>query len=58
MAGGGSNPKRAILWAFGANLGIALAKSGAFFVTGSSSMLAESIHPSPIPATSCSCCSA
>lgn len=44
MAGGGSNPKRAILWAFGANLGIALAKSGAFFVTGSSSMLAESIH--------------
>jgi cation diffusion facilitator family transporter len=44
MAGGGSNPTRAILWAFGANLGIALAKSGAFFFTGSSSMLAESIH--------------
>ena len=44
MAGGGSNPTRAILWAFGANLGIALGKSGAFFFTGSSSMLAESIH--------------
>jgi cation diffusion facilitator family transporter len=44
MAGGGSNPTRAILWAFGANLSIALAKSGAFFFTGSSSMLAESIH--------------
>ncbi len=35
---------RAILAAFGANLGIAVAKFVAFVFTGSSSMLAESIH--------------
>jgi cation diffusion facilitator family transporter len=35
---------RAILYAFIANLGIALAKSGAAWLTGSGSMLAEAIH--------------
>ena len=35
---------RAILYAFLANLGIALAKTGAASVTGSGSMLAEAIH--------------
>lgn len=40
-AGGGT---RAILAALGANLGIALTKFVAFLLTGSSSMLAESIH--------------
>ena len=43
MAGGGSVVK-AVLYAFCANLGIAIAKTVAFFYTGSSSMLAESIH--------------
>ena len=41
---GGSSPLRAILYAFGANFGIAIAKSIAAFYTGSSSMLAEAIH--------------
>jgi cation diffusion facilitator family transporter len=36
--------RRAILAAFAANLGIAVAKFAAFFVTGAASMLAESIH--------------
>jgi cation diffusion facilitator family transporter len=40
-AGGGT---RAVLAALGANLGIAVTKLGAFALTGSSSMLAESIH--------------
>lgn len=44
MAGGGGSPVRAILWAFAANLGIALAKSAAAAYTGSSSLLAEAIH--------------
>lgn len=35
---------RAILYAFLANLGIAVAKSGAAVYTGSGSMLAEAIH--------------
>jgi cation diffusion facilitator family transporter len=35
---------RAILAALGANVGIAVTKLGAFLLTGSSSMLAESIH--------------
>lgn len=42
MAAGGGT--KAILAAFFANLGIALAKLVGFFFTGSSSMLAESIH--------------
>ena len=39
-----SSSTRAILYAFLANLGIALAKSGAAIYTGSGSMLAEAIH--------------
>ena len=35
---------RAIIAALGANIGIAITKFGAFLLTGSSSMLAESIH--------------
>ncbi|MCJ7774528.1 MAG: cation diffusion facilitator family transporter [Desulfobacterales bacterium] len=44
MASGHSSPIKAILYAFFANLGIAIAKTIAAIVTGSSSMLAESIH--------------
>jgi len=44
MAGGGGNPTKAILYAFWANLGIAVAKLVASIVTGSSSMMAEAIH--------------
>src|SRR5687768_12160815 len=40
-AGGGT---KAIIAALGANLGIAVTKFIAFFLTGSSSMLAEGIH--------------
>ena len=36
--------RRAIFFAFSANLGIAVAKFVAFLVTGASSMLAESVH--------------
>jgi cation diffusion facilitator family transporter len=39
-----SGGKKAIIAALGANLGIALTKFGAFALTGSSSMLAESVH--------------
>src|SRR4051812_454463 len=42
MAAGGG--KRAIIAAFLANLGIALAKFAGFAITGSSAMLAESVH--------------
>lgn len=41
---GGANPIKAIMYAFWANLGIAIAKLVAAIVTGSSSMLAEAIH--------------
>lgn len=41
---GGSNPTRAILYAFFANLIIAVAKTAAALHTGSSSMTAEAIH--------------
>ncbi len=39
-----SNSLKAIFYAFSANLGIALAKTGAAFWTGSGSLLAEAIH--------------
>ena len=42
-SGHGSSAK-AILYAFLANLGLAIAKSGAAVYTGSGSMLAEAIH--------------
>jgi cation diffusion facilitator family transporter len=44
MSAHGGNPTRAILYAFFANLGIALTKAIAAYVTGSSSLAAEAIH--------------
>ena len=44
MAGGKADSVRTILYALGANLAIAAAKTGAAIFTGSSSMLAEAIH--------------
>ena len=43
MAGHGDTTK-AILYAFLANLGLAIAKTGAALYTGSGSMMAEAIH--------------
>lgn len=40
----GPDPRRAILYALGANFAIAIAKTGAAATTGSSSMLAEALH--------------
>ena len=40
----GANSLRSILYALGANLAIAVAKTGAAIATGSSAMLAEAIH--------------
>ena len=39
-----ANSTKAVLYAFSANLGIAIAKTGAALWTGSGSMLAEAIH--------------
>jgi cation diffusion facilitator family transporter len=44
MSAHGSNPTRAILYAFFANLGIALTKAVAAYVTSSSALAAEAIH--------------
>jgi cation diffusion facilitator family transporter len=44
MAGGKADSVRTILYALGANLAIAVAKTGAAIATGSSAMLAEAIH--------------
>jgi cation diffusion facilitator family transporter len=44
MAGGQADSVRTILYALGANLAIAAAKTGAAIATGSSAMLAEAIH--------------
>jgi cation diffusion facilitator family transporter len=43
-AGHASGGKRAVLAAFAANVGIAVTKFAAFLITGSASMLAESVH--------------
>ena len=44
MSAGHGSPVKAIFFAFGANLGVAIIKSIAAFLTGSASMLAEAIH--------------
>ena len=41
---GGSDSTRAIVFALGANFAIAVAKGVAAFFTGSSAMLAETVH--------------
>lgn len=41
---GGANPVRAVLYALGANLAIAVTKYVAAVITGSGSMLAEAVH--------------
>ena len=44
MSVGHGSPVKAIFFAFGANLSVAIIKSIAAYVTSSSSMLAEAIH--------------
>jgi cation diffusion facilitator family transporter len=44
MSAGGEHGTKAVLAALGANLGIAVSKLVGFLITGSASMLAESIH--------------
>ena len=44
MSAGSGDPVRAILYAFTANLGIAIAKFAAALYTGSTSMMAEAVH--------------
>jgi len=44
MSAQGSNPTKAILYAFLANLGVAIAKAVAAYFTGSSSAVAEVLH--------------
>jgi len=44
MSAHGSNPKTAIMYAFFANLGVAIAKAVAAYFTGSSSAIAEVCH--------------
>lgn len=44
MSSGHGSPAKAIYFAFGANFGVAIIKSVAAFITGSSSLLAEAIH--------------
>ena len=44
MSAQGSNPTRAIMYAFFANLGVAVAKAIAAYFTGSSSAIAEVMH--------------
>lgn len=44
MSTHGSNPTRAIMYAFFANLGVAIAKAVAAYITGSSSAIAEVCH--------------
>lgn len=44
MSASQGSPVKAIFFAFAANLGVAIIKSIAAFVTGSTSMLAEAIH--------------
>jgi len=44
MSAHGSNPTKAIMYAFFANLGVAIAKAVAAYFTGSSSAIAEVLH--------------
>jgi len=40
----GADPRKAVIFALGANFAIAVTKYGAAAVTGSGSMLAEAVH--------------
>ena len=56
IAGQGKGAVRAILYALGANAGIAVAKGGAAFWTGSGAMLADTLHSMPTARTRVCCC--